>query len=52
MTAEFNVENHFENKSPVVREIYDSLIKKVKSFGKLQEEPPLRVLQREKILYC
>jgi len=39
MTAEFNVENHFENKSPVVREIYDSLIKKVKSFGKFQEEP-------------
>jgi len=39
MTAEFNVENHFENKSPVVRKIYDGLIKKVKSFGKFQEEP-------------
>ena len=38
MTAEFNVEYHFENKSPVVREIYDGLIKKVKSFGKFQEE--------------
>jgi hypothetical protein len=39
MTAEFNVKDHFENKSPVVREIYDGLIKKVKSFGKVQEEP-------------
>jgi len=39
MTAEFNVEHHFENKSPIVREIYEGLIKKVKSFGKMQEEP-------------
>ena len=39
MTTDFIVENHFENKSPVVREIYDGLIKKVKSFGKFQEEP-------------
>lgn len=39
MTTGFNVENHLENKSPIVREIYDSLIKKVKSFGKFQEEP-------------
>ena len=39
MTTGFNVENHFENKPPVVQEIYDSLIKKVKSFGKFQEEP-------------
>jgi len=39
MTTGFNVENHFENKSPIVQEIYDSLIKKVKSFAKFQEEP-------------
>jgi hypothetical protein len=37
--TEFNVENHFENKSPVVREIYEGLIKKVKSFGEFQTEP-------------
>ena len=39
MTTGFNVENHFENKSPIVQEIYDSLVKKLKSFGKVQEEP-------------
>lgn len=39
MTTDFNVENHFQNKAPIVREIYDGLIKKVKSFGKFQEEP-------------
>ncbi len=39
MTTGFNVENHFENKSPIVREIYDGLIKKLKSFGEFQEEP-------------
>jgi hypothetical protein len=39
MTTDFNVENHFENKSPVVREIYDGLIRKVKSFGAFHEEP-------------
>ncbi|MCB9143734.1 MAG: hypothetical protein H6635_00065 [Anaerolineales bacterium] len=39
MTTEYFVDHHFENKSPLVREIYDSLIKKIKSFGKVQEEP-------------
>jgi len=39
MTTAFNVEKHFENKSPTVREIYDGLIQKVKSFGNVQEEP-------------
>ena len=39
MTTGFTVENHFENKSPIVREIYDGLIKKVKSFGNVSEEP-------------
>jgi hypothetical protein len=39
MAAEFHVKDHFENKSPVVREIYDALIKKVKSFGAVEEEP-------------
>lgn len=39
MTTGYTVENHFENKSPIVREIYDGLIKKVKSFGNVQEEP-------------
>jgi len=39
MTTGFNVENHFDSKSPIVREIYDSLIRKVKSLGKFQEEP-------------
>jgi acetyl/propionyl-CoA carboxylase alpha subunit len=38
MTTGFNIESHFENKSPNVREIYDALITKVKSFGKFQEE--------------
>jgi Domain of unknown function (DUF5655) len=39
MTTGFNVESHFENKSPIVREVYDSLIKKVKYFGKFQVQP-------------
>jgi hypothetical protein len=39
MTTGYTVENHLENKSPIVREIYDVLIKKVKSFGRFQEEP-------------
>jgi hypothetical protein len=39
MTIAFSVENHFENKSPIVREIYEGLIKKVKSFGNVKEEP-------------
>lgn len=41
MAAEFfvHVNDHFENKSPVVREIYNILVKKVKSFGLVGEEP-------------
>jgi len=36
---EFTIANHFEGKSPVVREIYDRLIKTIKGFGPIVEEP-------------
>jgi len=39
MSDDFSVDGHFERKSPIVREIYDGLIKKIKSFGEFQEEP-------------
>ena len=39
MTDDFSVDSHFERKSPIVREIYDGLIKKIESFGEFQEEP-------------
>ena len=39
MSDDFSVDSHFERKSPIVRGIYDGLIKKIKSFGEFQEEP-------------
>jgi len=35
----FTIKNHFEGKAPVVRQIYDRLIKVLKQFGTLVEEP-------------
>ena len=35
----FTNRSHFEGKSAVVREIYDRLIKVVKGFGPISEEP-------------
>ncbi len=37
--TEFTLTSHFEGKAPVVREIYDRLIKTVKSFGPIVEQP-------------
>lgn len=37
--AAFTNTSHFEGKAPVVREIYDRLIKVVKDFGPISEEP-------------
>lgn len=35
----FTVASHFEGKSPVVRKIYDKLLKSLKSYGPIIEEP-------------
>jgi hypothetical protein len=35
----FTVTSHFEGKSPIVREIYERLIKTIKGFGPIVEEP-------------
>ena len=35
----FTTGSHFEGKAPVVREIYDRLIKALKGFGPISEEP-------------
>ena len=37
--AEISVSQHFENKDPVVRSIYDRVIKESRKFGKVTEEP-------------
>lgn len=39
MTTDFTVANHFSDKEPVVRNIYDRLIKALRRFGPLKEEP-------------
>lgn len=39
MNTDFTVEDHFVGKEPVVHDTYNSLIKALKRFGKLQEEP-------------
>ena len=36
---ELTVSSHFEGKAPVIREIYDRLIKTIKGFGSIVEEP-------------
>lgn len=35
----FTVKSHFEGKAPNVRKIYDQLLKRLKKFGKITEEP-------------
>ena len=37
--AALSTSSHFEGKAPVVREIYDRLLKAVKDFGPITEEP-------------
>jgi hypothetical protein len=37
--AEFSVAQHFEGKDPVVRSIYEKVIKESGKFGKIVEEP-------------
>jgi hypothetical protein len=37
--AEFTLSQHFDGRDPVVRSIYDHIIKEVKKFGKVAEEP-------------
>lgn len=39
MTEGFTIGSHFDKKSPIVREIYNGLIKEIQSFGEFQEEP-------------
>ena len=38
-TPNFTVESHFTDKSPVVREIYNKLLKVLRQFGPVTEEP-------------
>ena len=35
----FTVKTHFEGKDPVVRQIYDGLLKKSRQFGRVVEDP-------------
>lgn len=35
----FSVENHFTGKDPVVKKIYEHLIKHARQFGKVDEDP-------------
>jgi uncharacterized protein DUF5655 len=35
----FSLNSHFENKEPIVRSIYDQLLKKVRQFGQVIEDP-------------
>ena len=37
--TEFSVSQHFENKDPVVKSIYDRILKESRKFGKVVEEP-------------
>lgn len=37
--AEFSISQHFENKDPVVRSIYDRILKESRKFGAVTEEP-------------
>lgn len=38
-TGAFTLESHFENKSPLVRSIYQALLSELRDFGKFTEEP-------------
>lgn len=35
----FSIENHFDGKNPAVRKIYDRILKAVRKFGPVTEEP-------------
>ena len=37
--AEFSVSQHFENKNPVVKSIYERILKESRKFGDVKEEP-------------
>ena len=37
--AEFTVSQHFENKDPIVKSIYDRILKESRKFGTVIEEP-------------
>jgi hypothetical protein len=37
--AEFSISRHFENKEPVVKSIYDRILKESRKFGAVTEEP-------------
>ena len=37
--AEISVSQHFENKDPVVKSIYDRILKESRKFGRVVEEP-------------
>ena len=37
--AEFSISQHFENKDPVVKSIYDRILKESRKFGTVIEEP-------------
>jgi hypothetical protein len=39
LTGAFTVETHFAGKDPVVRKIYDQLVKQVRRFGSFDEDP-------------
>ena len=37
--AEFSISQHFENKDPAVKTIYDRILKESRKFGAMTEEP-------------
>lgn len=37
--AEFSISGHFENKDPVLKSIYDRIVKESRKFGAVIEEP-------------
>src|SRR5512133_1335597 len=37
--TEFSISGHFENKDPVVKSIYDRIVKESRKFGAVTEEP-------------
>ena len=37
--AEFSIFQHFENKDPVVKSIYERILKEARTFGRVIEEP-------------
>lgn len=39
MTTEYTVSQHFDGKEPVVKSIYERILKETRKFGKVIEEP-------------